>query len=300
MVARGFVTVVVVLACSLQMTQSEAARDSFLYRPACFDRLAPELLAVFNRALGVDPDGKAPGGGRRRRKRAEPDNAADLAGVDDAANPFAADPSPAPSGVSLGANDEPGDYFGGEMDPLSDNDDYPVLDAIETSQPGGDATQPGDLPGGADNMSPGSKRMMPLPLMSAAPSGTLLVEEASGPDDDEDGNAQGRDGFTQRTKVVLQHLQQRLAPAPGDKRRHPQSAAGDARSVTLDGIVQGRSRLEACRWFFEALVLKNKGYIDLHQDQPYGEISVTVRERGQVGQASPGSVGAAVAAAPPS
>ena len=48
------------------------------------------------------------------------------------------------------------------------------------------------------------------------------------------------------------------------------SAQGSAKasapdSVTLQGLTAGKSRLEAARWFFEALVLQTKDFVDLQQ-----------------------------------
>ena len=42
--------------------------------------------------------------------------------------------------------------------------------------------------------------------------------------------------------------------------------------MSLGALVAGRSRLEAARWFFEALVLKGRGYVELDQDEPYADI----------------------------
>jgi chromatin segregation and condensation protein Rec8/ScpA/Scc1 (kleisin family) len=40
--------------------------------------------------------------------------------------------------------------------------------------------------------------------------------------------------------------------------------------------VQGSSRLEAARAFFDLLVLQSKGLAALQQQQPYGDIAVVV------------------------
>lgn len=40
-----------------------------------------------------------------------------------------------------------------------------------------------------------------------------------------------------------------------------------------------KTRLDACRWFFEALVLKNKGYVELRQEEPYGDIAILPRPK---------------------
>lgn len=66
------------------------------------------------------------------------------------------------------------------------------------------------------------------------------------------------DGFTARTQSVLKQMRER-----GTK-------------VSLNELVENKSRLEACRWFFESLVLRNKGYVDLEQHEPYGDIEIAM------------------------
>jgi hypothetical protein len=80
------------------------------------------------------------------------------------------------------------------------------------------------------------------------------------------------DGFTARTQSVMKHIRHRLEPSPGEKRPHEESSS--TRKVSLDSLVSGKSRLEACRWFFESLVLRNKGFLDLEQSSPYGPIQI--------------------------
>jgi cohesin complex subunit SCC1 len=61
----------------------------------------------------------------------------------------------------------------------------------------------------------------------------------------------------------------------GKKKRRLQS--GNAQvggTVTLDDLVEGKSRVDACRWFFEVLVLKSRDYVDLEQVEPYGNITI--------------------------
>lgn len=45
--------------------------------------------------------------------------------------------------------------------------------------------------------------------------------------------------------------------------------------LSFESITQGHSRLDACRWFYEVLVLSNKGLVRLQQEESYGDISVT-------------------------
>jgi hypothetical protein len=275
----------------VQRAQSEAARESFLYRPACYDRLAPHLLEVFSRALGAQ-GGRLPDHARRAPRRA-PAGAAEPRGDDDGGGgAFGAFGAPASPPRSAGGAPSPG-YFddddgggGGDMGPPDDDDDddgfEPVQDGIEGSPPpfGGAPGSAGPAPGS------GGARLGELSLLraGAAPGDGFLAEEAApGSAGDGPGGHGGyaRDGFTHRTRAVLGHLHARLgAPAAGGKRRHPSSAAAPAGgSVTLDAVVQGKSRLEACRWFFEALVLKNKRFVDLRQDTPYGAITITPLDR---------------------
>lgn len=280
--------------------QSEAARDSYMYRPACSDRLAPDLLAIFNRALGVSANGKHTLGPRRAGAAAEP------------ADPFAASPAgfdagrfeddgahPAYSNGGAGAQ-SPGQSWGGFDDggPADSGGYYPDVDHIENfPEDGAGGAGEGDEfgsggGGGTMGMSDGRGGLMPLELTTMPRDGSAPASLGGfGDPEFSEGGAGGvsggepgvggglaADGFTARTKVVLDHLTQRfMAPASGSKRRHTGAAAGTTpavESLALDTLVAGRPRLEACRWFFEALVLRNKGYVDLQQEEPYGEIKI--------------------------
>lgn len=53
------------------------------------------------------------------------------------------------------------------------------------------------------------------------------------------------------------------------------AAAGLGPVLSFEGISAGHNRLDACRWFYEMLVLSNKGLVTLRQDESYGDISVT-------------------------
>ena len=43
--------------------------------------------------------------------------------------------------------------------------------------------------------------------------------------------------------------------------------------------MEGGSRLDACRCFFELLALKNKDYVELKQAAPYADIRVAQRPK---------------------
>jgi len=267
--------------------QSEAARDSFMYRPACTNRLAPELLAMFNRALGVSENGKVPGAAAARRGNAPttaPAGGEQFVISPELGNPGGADvPQPSYSG---GASPAPS--WGGFDDGGPAMSDGFEPDYIENSQDGG------TMPMTAANGKTAGNAAAPLDFMTMTGVEDSLRVSLGGFGND-DGTAPGgvsaggeggaagagglaSDGFTARTKVVLEHLAYRfVGPTSGTKRRHPGSAAKSTplvESLPLDGFVGGRNRLEACRWFFEALVLRNKSYVDLKQNEPYGEISI--------------------------
>lgn len=46
-------------------------------------------------------------------------------------------------------------------------------------------------------------------------------------------------------------------------------------ALSLDTLVARKERLDACRWFYEMLVLSNNRLVDLSQQEPFGEITVT-------------------------
>lgn len=45
-------------------------------------------------------------------------------------------------------------------------------------------------------------------------------------------------------------------------------------TLSFDRVTAGASRLEAVRWFYESLVLANKGYVKLSQPAPYADITI--------------------------
>ena len=61
--------------------------------------------------------------------------------------------------------------------------------------------------------------------------------------------------------------------AQGPKRQRLSASA--AKAVSLEGVLEGQSRLEACRWFFELLVLQSKDLVRLIQPDPYADIRIT-------------------------
>ena len=266
--------------------QSEAARASFEYRPACFQCLAPELLSVFQHALGVGPDGKLPSKEAARAKRRHDDDHvtqarearldANLPQISPPGlGPSAAEeqvPEPSPPGAGPGFPEWEMEN-GSDMGDLGDIYDDGGFDVIEVSQ-GGSV----DVSHAAHVQA--AKGAPTLDVTSPAPE-AILLSETRVSDHIAHGLVEGivsgkeeysaRDGFTKRTVRVLNHLQNCFAPSIGDKRPRDLDHSS-LPPLSLDDIVRERSRLDACRWFFESLVLRNKGFLSLNQQEPYSDI----------------------------
>ncbi|XVE76677.1 hypothetical protein DITRI_Ditri13aG0000800 [Diplodiscus trichospermus] len=92
---------------------------------------------------------------------------------------------------------------------------------------------------------------------------------------EEDGNtptespaSQGVNSLTARTRAVAKYLQSHspIAPLSGD-------AHGD---LSLNKILEGKTRKICARMFFETLVLKSYELVDVRQEQPYGDVTLTL------------------------
>lgn len=59
------------------------------------------------------------------------------------------------------------------------------------------------------------------------------------------------------------------------KRRRSLRALEPPKEISMFDIVQGKSRLNASRWFYELLVLKGRDMIQLQQSSPYGDIKIS-------------------------
>lgn len=91
------------------------------------------------------------------------------------------------------------------------------------------------------------------------------------------------DSFTNTTRLVLSILQRATAslkdrqaagahgPGVGGKENGHLSLA---KLLSYSADNSDAARLNACRWFFELLVLKNKGYIELQQPGAYGDVVI--------------------------
>lgn len=121
--------------------------------------------------------------------------------------------------------------------------------------------------------------------------GQYEVFHIDGADPEDLSRDPAHDGFTQRTQAVLTRLQQlikALPKQPHDKDTPPNGklphtpSAGTPSSEGGVGVLSSRalvcggvsSRMEACRTFFELLVLKNRGYVQLEQRRPFTHMAI--------------------------
>lgn len=73
-----------------------------------------------------------------------------------------------------------------------------------------------------------------------------------------------------RTRAVAQYLKRQLSATPlSDK--SGESSSGD---LSMNKILEGKPRKICARMFSEALVLKNYGLVDLHQEEAYNDITL--------------------------
>lgn len=47
----------------------------------------------------------------------------------------------------------------------------------------------------------------------------------------------------------------------------------------MNALVEGKGRKDASRWFFEMLVLKTRNYVNLKQEEPYSDISISATSK---------------------
>ncbi|KAL0866945.1 hypothetical protein Bca101_046063 [Brassica carinata] len=78
--------------------------------------------------------------------------------------------------------------------------------------------------------------------------------------------SQDSDALTGRTRALAQYLKERPSSTP--------SSSYNSGDLSLGKILDGKTRKLAARMFFETLVLKSRGLIDMQQDQPYSDITL--------------------------
>ncbi|CAH8390257.1 unnamed protein product [Eruca vesicaria subsp. sativa] len=78
--------------------------------------------------------------------------------------------------------------------------------------------------------------------------------------------SQDSDALTGRTRALAQYLKERSSSGPSSS-----TSSGD---LSLFKILEGKTRKLAARMFFETMVLKTRGLIDMQQEQPYSDITL--------------------------
>ncbi|PHT26958.1 hypothetical protein CQW23_33436 [Capsicum baccatum] len=73
-----------------------------------------------------------------------------------------------------------------------------------------------------------------------------------------------------RTRSVVQFLQGKLPVTP---------ISEDTGDLSLNTILEGKTKKICARMFYEALVLKNCGLVNLNKNEPYGDVTLKVTSR---------------------
>ncbi|KAM7262906.1 hypothetical protein ACFE04_000589 [Oxalis oulophora] len=83
-----------------------------------------------------------------------------------------------------------------------------------------------------------------------------------------DAGSEGKkDWLSVRSRAVFLYLQKQC------------SEAASSSDLSLNNILQGKSRKLCARMFFDTLVLKSKGLVDVEQEEPYGDITLKLSKR---------------------
>ncbi|KAG8087032.1 hypothetical protein GUJ93_ZPchr0010g9022 [Zizania palustris] len=80
--------------------------------------------------------------------------------------------------------------------------------------------------------------------------------------------ATGLGSMSTRTRAVARYFKEQMASAMSD---------GQPGQFSLNRILEGRDRKQAARMFMETLVLKSYDYIDVQQQESYGDIAVSIK-----------------------
>ncbi|XP_073063765.1 sister chromatid cohesion 1 protein 3-like [Primulina eburnea] len=85
-----------------------------------------------------------------------------------------------------------------------------------------------------------------------------------------------------RTRAVAQYLKRQSSTTPLSG-KSGESSSGD---LSMNKILEGKPRKICARMFSETLVLKNYGLVDLHQEEPYNDITLKITPKLSKGQFS--------------
>ncbi|KAA6426441.1 MAG: sister chromatid cohesion 1 4 [Trebouxia sp. A1-2] len=273
---------------------SELAQESLLHRPAVSANMAPQLYSLYQTAMTSKQDLaqqrlQATAAERSFWPDATQEATAAAVAADEMAAAEAAEPEAALNG---------GDAldFGGPVDMAGVHDDR--MDASAgAAQPGfsdqgfgagGDMTIGDDRYEGLSPAGPAEDAQDGMATATPPLTDGHSIPEEVGSQGTElksvGGDAHTKDSFTSRTKMVLSSLQTNFEAAaePGSvkkRRLSSNSSHGSAPQVSMNALVEGKGRKDASRWFFEMLVLKTRNYVNLKQEEPYSDISISATSK---------------------
>ncbi|CAL4997880.1 unnamed protein product [Urochloa decumbens] len=78
----------------------------------------------------------------------------------------------------------------------------------------------------------------------------------------------GLGSMSTRTRAVARFFKDHVPSSPSDEQPG---------KFSLNKILEGKARKQAARMFFETTVLKSYDYIDVRQEEPYGDIEISVK-----------------------
>ncbi|EIE27346.1 hypothetical protein COCSUDRAFT_45823 [Coccomyxa subellipsoidea C-169] len=243
---------------------NEEGAENALLRPALSMAMARPLYEVYSRRFATGATEAGVGRARRRRRAGVQKDVEEAAPAQEAAAAEEAADAPPQSPMGDAA---PADFHQPPMDVMPEHDDA-LQQATSPSRASRRLTMDGDQGFGNSPSTIGKASLDSLDTLG----------DLEGGEDEPDID---KTSFTARTQHVAARLKAELSGAAGKKKRRLASGAAAATGgqVMLDDLVDGHSRLDACRWFFELLVLKTRNYVDMEQPAPYGNISITARPK---------------------
>jgi len=244
---------------------------ALLARPTFAPFMAPELYDAVVRCA-PPPVAAVP-----RKPRANNNAAVGAGGEEDLAA------GPSAFGDNGGFNDDGGAWAGGggfENDDDDDEDDHAGggFGGIENSD---DESEEERVGRAAEN--------------AANDNNNTAVDNTAGPSSTGAASAHSA-AITRRTRAALDRFQGEWGSDAALGRLEA------AKPVSLAAVTAGATRLDAARWFFEVLVLRSRGFVDVSQRESYGDIEVLPRamafDEGVLGTMVAATNGNGAAAAP--
>lgn len=286
--------------------QSDLAQESMLHWPAVSARMAPQLFSLYTDAMSTKEERSATRHAQApAERRAIPATVrADAAAGQDAEaiSRTGATEEATAAGVradEIAAAEAAEPETALEMMPATDIAEPPA-GPMDVDTAGPDAMyqhddfaagqEPAMLDGHEEGLSTGGpassggprSNMATPPFTDGHPMPSSTDQASELQSWGSDGHA--KDSFTNRTKLVLDHLQTNFGAAQsGSVAKKRRLSSGSPYNmppqVSMNALVEGKSRRDASRWFFEMLVLKTRNYVNLTQEEPYADISISATSK---------------------